>query len=100
MNLGIEFYVVISLVVLSVISIFWSRILKYLLGPENKKIHTPRDFQLRMDLINELMRACEGCPEEYAAVVAAGDVIADHWRKPSSHKSQPQPKPRSTRRSK
>lgn len=100
MNIGIEVWVVVGLVIMSIISIFWTPIIKYLLGPETKKIHTPRDFQLRMDLINELMRACEGCPEEYAAVVAAGDVIADHWRQPSSHKSQPESKTRSTRRSK
>lgn len=98
MNLGIEFYVVISLVVLSVISIFWSPIIKYLVGPsDGDLLHTPKDFQLRMDLINELMKACEGCPEEYDAVVVAGNVIADHWHEP---KHKPIPKPAATRRSK
>ena len=42
--------------------------------------HNPDKFQRRMDLVNDLIDECKGCETEKKAVIAAGDVIARHWR--------------------
>ena len=76
-----ELWVVSGLVILSVIGIAWPTIVEKIRsvsasGPSR----SPDAFQRRMDLVNELLRECEGCPEETKAVIQAGDVIAEHWR--------------------
>jgi len=72
-----ELIVVIGLVVLSVLGLAWPKIAPALLG---KGQRSPDKFQRRMDLINDLLDACEGCEAETKAVEVAGDVIAKHWR--------------------
>ena len=73
-----ELIVVSVLVVLSILGIAWPKIsaafLKSVTGRD------PDKFQRRMDLINDLLDACEGCEAETKAVISAGDVIAKHWK--------------------
>ena len=73
-----ETIVVIFLVVLSILGIAWPRISGALFKSGTQR--SPDKFQNRMDLINELLDACEGCEAETKAVEAAGDIIAKHWR--------------------
>lgn len=76
-----ETWVVIGLVVLSVIGAGWSTVSKYVLNLRSSvPSRNPDAFQTRMDLVNDLLKECEGCDEETAAVIRAGDVIAEHWR--------------------
>ena len=75
-----EFWVVVSLVVLSAIGAFWPKIVSLLSFPGIVDTHNPDKFQRRMDLVNELLEECKGCDAEIKAVIAAGDVIAKHWR--------------------
>jgi len=74
----IELWVVCGLVVLSVVGVFWPRIAEILFHKNTPR--NPDAFQNRMDLINDLLKACEGCEAETKAVIAAGDVIAKHWK--------------------
>ena len=73
-----EFIVVSSLVVLSIIGMAWPKISSVLLYRGSQR--SPDKFQKRMDLVNDLLDACEGCEDETKAVQAAGDIIAKHWR--------------------
>lgn len=73
-----ETIIVIVLVVLSIVGVAWPKIAPVLFRPRTQR--SPDRFQRRMDLINDLLDACEGCDEETKAVEAAGDVIAKHWR--------------------
>lgn len=73
-----ELIVVSVLVVLSVLGIAWPKISSAFL--KSGAGRDPDKFQRRMDLINDLLDACEGCEAETKAVVAAGDVIAKHWK--------------------
>ena len=75
-----EFWVVAVLVVLSVGGIFWPKLTGLLRFAKGTSRHNPDAFQRRMDLVNELIEECDGCDAETAAVIAAGDVIAKHWR--------------------
>jgi len=81
-----ELYVVGGLVVLSVLGMAWPKIAGWFSGGAGG--HTPADFELRMELINQLLDACEGCPDETKAVVTAGDVIAKHWREDAETNSK------------
>jgi len=73
-----EFLIVSALVILSIIGIAWPKISSALLKAGSQR--DPDKFQRRMDLINDLLDACEGCDAETKAVSVAGDVIAKHWR--------------------
>ena len=73
-----ELIIVSVLVVLSVIGIAWPKIAGAFLRSSSSR--DPDKFQRRMDLINDLLDACEGCEAETKAVTAAGDVIAKHWK--------------------
>ena len=73
-----ELIVVSVLVILSVLGIAWPKISGVLLKSGSSR--DPEKFQKRMDLINDLLDACEGCEAETKAVIAAGDVIAKHWK--------------------
>jgi exonuclease III len=73
-----ELIVVSVLVILSVIGIAWPKISGVFLRSGSSR--DPDKFQRRMDLINDLLDACEGCEAETKAVTAAGDVIAKHWK--------------------
>tara|TARA_R100000458_G_scaffold36681_1_gene34123 strand:- start:107 stop:349 length:243 start_codon:yes stop_codon:yes gene_type:complete len=73
-----ELIVVSVLVVLSALGIAWPKISSAFL--KSGAGRDPDKFQRRMDLINDLLDACEGCEAETKAVVAAGDVIAKHWK--------------------
>ena len=73
-----ELVIVSVLVVLSIVGIAWPKISAAFL--KSKSGRDPDNFQLRMDLINDLLDACEGCEAETKAVTAAGDVIAKHWK--------------------
>ena len=73
-----ELIVVIGLVVLSVLGLAWPKIAPALLSKGGER--SPDKFQRRMDLINDLLDACDGCEAETKAVAAAGDIIAKHWR--------------------
>lgn len=73
-----EVIVVAVLVILSIAGIAWPKISSAFLNAGSTR--DPDQFQRRMDLINDLLDACEGCEAETKAVVAAGDVIANHWR--------------------
>lgn len=73
-----ELIVVSVLVVLSALGIAWPKISSVFL--KSGAGRDPDKFQRRMDLINDLLDACEGCEAETKAVVAAGDVIAKHWK--------------------
>ena len=73
-----ELIVVSVLIVLSVIGIAWPKISSLLLRTGSSR--DPDKFQRRMDLINDLLDACDGCEAETKAVIAAGDVIAKHWK--------------------
>ena len=73
-----ELIVVSCLVVVSIAGIAWPKISSALLKTGSGR--DPDKFQRRMDLINDLLDACEGCEAETKAVVSAGDVIAKHWK--------------------
>ena len=73
-----ELIVVSVLVILSVIGIAWPKISGVFLRSGSSR--DPDKFQRRMDLINDLLDACEGCEAETKAVTAAGDLIAKHWK--------------------
>ena len=73
-----EVIIVAVLVVLSIAGIMWPKIAKALVGEQGGR--DPDKFQRRMDLINDLLDACEGCEAETKAVTAAGDVIAKHLK--------------------
>tara|TARA_R100000655_G_scaffold75875_3_gene114833 strand:+ start:1198 stop:1440 length:243 start_codon:yes stop_codon:yes gene_type:complete len=73
-----ELIVVSVLVVLSIIGIVWPKISGLLLRTGSSR--DPDKFQRRMDLINDLLDACDGCEAETKAVITAGDVIAKHWK--------------------
>lgn len=73
-----EVIVVSSLVLLSILGIIWPKVSVAFLGDSTPR--NPDSFQIRMDLINDLLEACEGCDAETKAVATAGDVIAKHWR--------------------
>ena len=73
-----EVLIVSALVVLSIVGVAWPKISPALLKSTGKR--DPNKFQRRMDLINDLLDACDGCDAETKAVVAAGDVIAKHWK--------------------
>ena len=73
-----ELIIVSVLVVLSVVGIAWPKISGAFLKAGS--IRDPDKFQHRMDLINDLLEACDGCEAETKAVIAAGDVIAKHWK--------------------
>ena len=73
-----EVMIVAGLVVLSIAGIAWPKISGALFKSGAQR--SPDKFQNRMDLINELLDACEGCDAETKAVEAAGDIIAKHWR--------------------
>ena len=73
-----ELVIVSVLIILSILGIAWPKISTTFLG--RGKDRSPDKFQRRMDLINDLLDACEGCEAETKAVEAAGDVIAKHWR--------------------
>jgi len=75
-----EFWVVVTLVVLSVIGACWPKIVSLFASSGIVDNHNPDKFQRRMDLINDLIDECKGCETETKAVIAAGDVIAKHWR--------------------
>ena len=73
-----ELVIVSVLVVLSIVGIAWPKISGAFLKSGSGR--DPDKFQRRMDLINDLLDACEGCEAETKAVTAAGDVIAKHWK--------------------
>ena len=73
-----EIITVIVLVVLTLAGFAWPKISSSFL--KSGAGSDPDKFQRRMDLINDLLDACEGCEAETKAVVAAGDVIAKHWK--------------------
>ena len=73
-----ETIIVIFLVVLSILGIAWPKISGAIFKSGAQR--SPDKFQNRMDLINDLLDACEGCEAETKAVEAAGDIIAKHWR--------------------
>ena len=73
-----EVYIVSSLVVLSILGVAWPKISSYIIKGDSRR--DPDKFQRRMDLINDLLDACDGCEAETKAVVVAGDVIAKHWK--------------------
>lgn len=73
-----EVIVVSCLVLLSILGLMWPKISGTLLKTNSPR--SPGAFQVKMDLINDLLDACEGCDAEVKAVSAAGDVIAKHWR--------------------
>ena len=73
-----EFIIVAILVVLSVVGIAWPKIASALFSGGSGR--DPDKFQKRMELINDLLDACDGCEAETKAVSAAGDVIAKHWK--------------------
>ena len=73
-----EIIIVIFLVVLSILGIAWPKISGAIFKSGAQR--SPDKFQNRMDLINDLLDACEGCEAETKAVEAAGDIIAKHWR--------------------
>ena len=73
-----EVIIVSVLVALSAAGLAWPKISTALLGAAAGR--SPGKFQRRMDLINELLDACDGCEAEVKAVTAAGDVIAKHWK--------------------
>ncbi len=73
-----EFIAVGILVILSLAGIFWPKIAGAILKQGSGR--DPDKFQRRMDLINDLLDACDGCDAETKAVTAAGDVIAKHWK--------------------
>ena len=73
-----EIIAVSLLVILSAASFAWPQISKWLLSTGGGR--SPDKHQKRMDLIRDLLEACEGCEAETKAVSAAGDVIAKHWR--------------------
>ena len=73
-----ELIVVLALVVLSVAGLAWPKISSFLFRQRTGR--DPDKFQRRMDLINDLLDACDGRDAETNAVAAAGDVIAKHWR--------------------
>ena len=73
-----EAITVLALVVLSIAGVFWPKIAAVIFRDGSQR--TPDKFQNRMDLINDLLDACEGCEAETKAVAAAGDIIAKHWR--------------------
>ena len=73
-----EIIIVTVLIVLSIVGIAWPKISSSLLKAGIQR--DPDIFQRRMDLINDLLDACEGCEAETKAVTAAGDVIAKHWK--------------------
>ena len=73
-----ELIIVSVLVVLSILGIAWPRISSAFLKSGSSR--DPDKFQKRMDLINDLLDACDGCEAETKAVIAAGDVIAKHWK--------------------
>lgn len=75
-----EIWVVLGLVTLSVIGLFWNKIIRYILELPDTPAKDPDAYQKRMDLVNQLLKECEDCEEEKKAVVSAGDVIAKHWR--------------------
>jgi len=76
-----ETWVVFGLVVLSVVGAAWPTLVSYFqnLG-SSAPSRNPDAFQKRMDLVNELLKECQGCEAETKAVIQAGDVIAEHWR--------------------
>jgi hypothetical protein len=73
-----EVIIVSALVLLSVAGIMWPKVAAFFLKTNSQRI--PGEHQVRMDLIRDLLEACEGCEAETKAVSAAGDVIAKHWR--------------------
>ena len=73
-----ELIIVSVLVVLSILGIAWPRISSAFLKSGSSR--DPDKFQKRMDLINDLLDACDGCEAETKAVIAAGDVIAKHCK--------------------
>ena len=73
-----EVMIVAGQVVLSIVGIAWPKISPVLFKSGSSR--SPGKFQRRMDLINDLMDACDGCEAETKAVAAAGDIIAKHWR--------------------
>jgi len=73
-----ELIAVIFLIVLSAVGIAWPKISAFILKTGSNR--NPDKFQRRMDLINDLLDACDGCEAETKAVTAAGDIIAKHWR--------------------
>ncbi len=76
-----ETWVIIGLAILSVVGVGWPAISKCFTGLGTPvPLRSPDAFQKRMDLVNELLKECEGCEDETAAVIQAGDVIAEHWR--------------------
>ena len=78
--MSIEFWVVVVLVVLSIIGALWPKIVSLFASSGIVDNHNPDKFQRRMDLVNDLIDECKGCETEKKAVIAAGDVIARHWR--------------------
>jgi len=81
--MAIELWIVVGLVLLSTVGILWPKISTFLFQGNSPR--NPDAFQVRMDLINDLLDACEGCEAETKAVVVAGDVIAKHWKE-DTHK--------------
>ena len=73
-----EIIIVSALIVLSILGLAWPKISSAVLKSGSQR--DPDKFQRRMDLINDLLEACDGCDAETKAVVAAGDVIAKHWK--------------------
>ena len=73
-----EFLIVSALVILSIAGIAWPKISSPFLKAGGQR--DPDKFQRRMDLVNDLLDACDGCEAETKAVVAAGDIIAKHWK--------------------
>ena len=73
-----EVIVVSVLVILSIAGIAWPKISSAFLEAGSSR--DPDKFQRRMDLINDLLDACDGCEAETKAVIAAGDVIAKYWK--------------------
>jgi len=73
-----ELIAVAFLVVLSVAGFAWPKISSFVLRNGSKR--DPDKFQRRMDLVNDLLDACEGCEAETKAIIATGDVIAKHWK--------------------
>ena len=73
-----ELLVVSALVILSIAGLLWPKISSAFLKVGSQR--DPDKFQRRMDLINDLLDACDGCEAETKAVVTAGDVIAKHWK--------------------
>ena len=76
--MNVEVITVIALVLLAIAGFAWPKISSVLFADRGGR--DPDKFQRRMDLINDLLDACEGCEAETKAVVSAGDVIAKHWK--------------------